>query len=150
MKLRCIRCDELKGLNAFYSGRTECKECRKKYHRAYHRRNRKWLCQKAVLYRRQRKLLVLKHYSKGKKPRCRCCKVTTLAFLTLDHIKGRGNKDREKFGEGATFYQALIRRRFPKGFQVLCGNCQMGKLIHHGFCPHHPKIDLRLNGAKPV
>jgi hypothetical protein len=58
-------------------------------------------------------------------------------------MKDKGNKDREQYGEGKVFYLSLRRRNFPRGFQVLCYNCQMGKYLGKGFCAHNPEIDLR-------
>jgi len=66
---------------------------------------------------------------------CTCCKETEEAFLTIDHINNDGAKDRKVYGSGCRFYWWLFRNNFPKGFQVLCWNCQWGKKLH-GTCPH--------------
>lgn len=57
----------------------------------------------------RRKLEALSHYSKGE-PKCKCCGVKHLAFLTIDHINGNGRKHRDKVcgGQGGTdFYRWL-------------------------------------------
>lgn len=87
-------------------------------------------------YRRERRLKVLTHYSNGI-PKCACCGESTLEFLCLDHINGNGNKERKAMGtpNGTEIYQKVINLGFPKGFQILCYNCNNAK-GHYGKCPH--------------
>lgn len=80
---------------------------------------------------------VLAHYSNGE-PRCYCCGEKTLDFLCIDHIDGGGNKDRKIRGMGTRLVDSLLRDGFPKGFQVLCHNCNMAKSFT-GTCPHKIK-----------
>ena len=40
---------------------------------------------------------------------------------------------------GTKFYRWLKRNNFPEGFQVLCFNCNCGKEINKGVCPHKSK-----------
>lgn len=82
-------------------------------------------------YENKCKNLVLDHYGK----KCVCCGETNLKFLTIDHINGGGTKHRKKIkGEKITTW--LCKNNFPKGFQVLCFNCNWGKHINGGICPH--------------
>ena len=55
-------------------------------------------------------------------------------FLTIDHINGGGNKHLEAIRKvgGQSFYNWLITNNFPKGFRVLCWNCNHGKFINKG------------------
>jgi|ERR1700688_1933691 len=76
---------------------------------------------------------------------CVCCGETELSFLSIDHIKDNGARDREIHGSGTSFFLWLIKNNFPEGFQTLCCNCQMGKRCGNGFCPHYPEIDLRIS-----
>ena len=77
--------------------------------------------------------------------RCRCCKITILDFLTIDHIKDDGAIQRKRNPEQAkNIHLYLKKKKYPKGYQILCANSQLGKVIGKGFCPHHPKIDLRI------
>lgn len=39
---------------------------------------------------------------------------------------------------------SLGESAIPDSLQLLCFNCQWGKRLNGGFCPHHPKIDLRI------
>lgn len=77
---------------------------------------------------------------------CTCCGESELSFLSLDHVLDDGAKDRRRRGSsrGSCFYQQLKNSGFPLGLQVLCHNCQWGKRINKGFCPHHPERDLRI------
>lgn len=84
---------------------------------------------------REVRLQVLRHYSDGE-PLCRCCGEKELVFLAMDHIEGGGNKQRKEMkGAPHSIYRWLIKHGFPKGFQVLCHNCNMAKHIL-GACPH--------------
>lgn len=72
---------------------------------------------------------------------CACCKTDILDFLTIDHINNDGSAHRkELFGAshgrgGRHFYAWLKRQNWPKGFQVLCFNCNIGKARNNGVCP---------------
>ena len=68
---------------------------------------------------------------------CACCGEKEMMFLTIDHINGGGTKHRKKMGEKITTW--LLRNNFPDGFQTLCFNCNWGKHINGGICPHKQK-----------
>ena len=82
------------------------------------------------------KLLALQKYS-GLKPNCACCKEEQEGFLTIDHINNDGGNHRKKInrGGGVSFYYWLKLNGYPKGFQVLCFNCNISKSLY-GQCPH--------------
>lgn len=84
--------------------------------------------------RKEIKFKVLSHYG-GNPPKCACCGENNVGFLTIDHILGDGNKHRKKIGQSNIYYW-LIRNNFPKGYQVLCYNCNLGKAHNDGVCPH--------------
>lgn len=79
------------------------------------------------------KIDVISHYG-GK---CACCGESGLVFLCVDHIDGDGAEHRRetKTSTGIKFYRWLIKNKFPRGFQVLCWNCNSAKHIL-GSCPH--------------
>ena len=112
----CTRC----GKNVVLEVR-ECDVC-KTHRNAYH-----------VYLNKQLKLEVLTIYG-GKK--CACCGETELSFLSIDHINGGGEQQRKKIGSGTAFYRWLRHSGYPEGFQVLCHNCNHGKHINGGICPH--------------
>lgn len=68
---------------------------------------------------------------------CRCCGEIEPKFLTIDHVEGGGNIHRKSLGStgGKDFYSWLRQEGFPKGYQVLCFNCNLSK-GHYGVCPH--------------
>jgi hypothetical protein len=73
--------------------------------------------------------------------RCACCGETERKFLTLDHINNDGAADRMKIAgkrtaSGWTTYRYLHSKGFPPGYQVLCMNCNFGKRMNQGVCPH--------------
>lgn len=89
--------------------------------------------QRKAAYRRQR-VAALQAYG-GATPACLCCGETALLFLSLDHVDGGGRKHRQETGGGG-FYFWLQRHDYPAGFQVLCHNCNLGRQLNGGTCPH--------------
>lgn len=84
---------------------------------------------------RRLKLLLLQKYS-GQNPYCACCNENKVEFLSIDHIDGGGRQHKIKLKKsGTSFYNWLRKNNFPKGFRVLCHNCNqsLGTL---GYCPH--------------
>jgi hypothetical protein len=93
--------------------------------------------------------------------RCVCCGETERAFLTLDHVENDGAKwRRETLGSrsmaGYRTYAWLFRHSFPPGYQVLCMNCNHGKRMNHGVCPHqercndHPLVGVGASAPKRI
>ena len=168
----CTKCGNAKDQSEFYalsSGRiglhSECKECfkirAKKYYFANH----------------EKSLAKGKKYSADKRKRvrdatfaayggniCACCGETEAKFLTLDHIKNDGASFRKaiyrknKKGNTAGYhtYNWLSRNGFPSGFQVLCMNCNYGKRMNAGVCPHqtkrndYPQVGVEPSGSKRI
>ena len=83
---------------------------------------------------------VFSHYSKGK-PKCACCKESaSLDFLCMDHVEGRKNhKGEVDKRRGQSLYSHLRTHGYPKGYQVLCWNCNSTKFVYLE-CPHKRKI----------
>ena len=75
--------------------------------------------------------------------RCNCCNETERMFLSIDHIDNKGAEERQSgkySGGGSAFYNWLRKNNFPKGYQVLCMNCQIGKHKNGGVCPHQTTL----------
>lgn len=73
---------------------------------------------------------------------CKCCKETMREFLSLDHIHNDGYKDKNPNGDkksGKELYLLVKRNGFPDTFQTLCMNCNWGKKVNNGKCPHESK-----------
>jgi hypothetical protein len=77
----------------------------------------------------------LAHYSATPEPSCSCCGETIWMFLALDHIDGGGHEQRKKLGGGG-FWAWLRNNDYPPGFRVLCHNCNYGRHLNGGACPH--------------
>lgn len=94
--------------------------------------------QRGLENRQKNKMTIISHYG----GQCSCCGEIRMEFLTIDHIDGGGHKHRSLLKErGTTFYRWVIKNKFPSGFQVLCLNCNMGRYLNGGICPHQqPKI----------
>ena len=98
------------------------------------------------------RLKILQYYSKrlskSNIPCCRCCgKNSHIEFLAIDHIAGKKQMDSElelvKLGYSSLkrnvgLWNWIIKNNFPKGFQILCHNCNYAKGIRRNKnkCPH--------------
>lgn len=114
--------------------RSVCWKCRSirnpNYH--FHYRN----------YQQSLKKKVITHYG-GK---CACCGEENISFLTIDHINGKGSSHRRQIGGGGTvIYRWLNKNHYPKEYQVLCFNCNCGRHINGGICPHKILTNCKAN-----
>jgi hypothetical protein len=158
--MRCRGCDvELVASNWPASRRAKgeywCRKCLgtkrqrwREMHRERDRLNqRNWLQRNRSRILEQRRLRTLKlklkvfaHYGTA----CQCCGQTGEAFLTIDHVNNGGDKHRrELFGTntgGSAFYRWLVKQNYPKEYQLLCWNCNCGRRINGGICPHRESV----------
>ena len=120
----------------------ECKECARKRRQNYADKNRPLVQARQRAYQKRNiakhKELVFAAYGGY---RCNCCGETEKLFLTIDHIDNNGATERKQlFGKRASagypFYKWLVKNDFPPGYQVLCMNCNFGKRMNNGVCPH--------------
>jgi len=90
---------------------------------------------KRRLYNRKLRLEIIKAYGNE----CACCGEKTLEFLAIDHINGSGKKHRKELrATGTNLNSWLKKNNFPKGYQILCHNCNLAKGFY-GKCPHKRK-----------
>lgn len=112
-----------------------CKGCKARARSKYHANGDRYR-EAGRKRKRSLKELVFDAYGGAK---CACCGEETLEFLTIDHINDDGADHRremkEKHGYVVEIYRWLKNNNFPKGFQVLCWNCNCAK-AHYGICPH--------------
>ena len=70
---------------------------------------------------------------------CSCCGESIIEFLTIEHTEGCGNIHRRKLFKynvgGVHMYRWLKKNNFPKGYIVLCMNCNWAKRFSRT-CPH--------------
>lgn len=149
----CTKCDIKKPINEFHKRKKgtnyyhrECKKCMAKRHKEFYRRHKdKWIRdypnarKRKKEHRRKLRLKVFIHYS-GNPPKCACCGETIIQFLTIDHTHNDGARHRKEIGlgrkSGVFLYKWLVDNEFPEGFQILCYNCNCGKRMNNGVCPH--------------
>ena len=69
---------------------------------------------------------------------CKCCGEDNVQFLTLDHVNNDGKHNRNPKSSLAWSYSSLRAKGFPNNppLQVLCYNCNNGKRVNNGVCPH--------------
>lgn len=112
--------------------RTNSRNWRLRHPERYKQRMQAWYKLNRQKYRRA----VIEHYGGGSTPKCACCGETLFEFLTIDHINGGGNQFKIKTGiKGDGLYRWLIKNNYPKGYRVLCMNCNHS-YGHYGYCPH--------------
>ena len=88
-----------------------------------------------ITKRRQRQLRqqVVEAYG-GK---CVCCGESNPIFLAIDHVNNDGHTHRVKGKHfGPKLYLIIVKQNFPSHYQLLCYNCNMGKHLNGGTCPH--------------
>lgn len=109
----------------------------------YHQKNKEWIKERTLKYINshqelvkkhqagyrakwylKKKLEILSYYSKGVM-KCVHCGFDDIRALSIDHIAGGGANHRRMTGND--IYGWLKRNGFPKGYQVLCMNCQLIK-----------------------
>lgn len=72
---------------------------------------------------------------------CSCCGESKLTFLTIEHSFKDGNKTSRR---GQELYFWLRKNNFPQnlGLEVLCWNCNVGRWINGGKCPHKEDVTV--------
>lgn len=124
----CIYC----GKNEPVVGKKGCKSClEEKVSKTskFSKNNREKINQYNLL----NKHIVIEKYG-GK---CNCCGESQILFLTIDHINNDGSNDRSnKNYTTRSFYMKLKKEPIRDDIQVLCFNCNLGKSINGGVCPH--------------
>jgi len=107
----------------------KCEQCKRAAVNRNYAKHRDKKLEKQRTRQRQIRLEVLAHYG-GK---CACCGISEFEFLAIDHINGGGNIHRKEIKDTLTMW--LYRNDYPKGFRVLCHNCNFS-LGAYGYCPH--------------
>lgn len=99
-----------------------------------------WLCKPCKSFRMKdyyenKRTLVFIHYGSV----CNCCGESDPRFLTVDHIDNDGHSERWLSGTritGGQLYQKIVKANYPSKYQLLCMNCNWGKRMNKGVCPH--------------
>ncbi len=80
------------------------------------------------LFQRAARHEALKKYG-GK---CACCGEANIAFLTIS--RGKNNEAKTQI-KGSQIGVWLKQNNYPKGFRILCSNCNYA-IAFYGKCPH--------------
>lgn len=126
----CVSC----GKEPVVVGRTRCSVClalRSKVsgHAANKEAFKKLSKQKEKLVRRLRKEVVA-----ALGGACSCCGEREPLFMTIDHEKRDGHAERNQQAR-IRMYRAVIAGKRPD-IRVLCFNCNLGRELNGGVCPH--------------
>lgn len=138
----CIKCGETKPLGMFVKQRLSrlgrcntCKKCGSAYNmRKYYELPVEQRKKSPLIYQKQKVdgwKQIFEHYGSS----CACCGESEPKFLTVDHINPVGSKTRHATGQ-ARMFRWLRLHGWPKGFRILCSNCNSGRYRNGGICPH--------------
>ncbi len=102
-----------------------------------------WCIKYQTTYRLNLKLEIFDAYGGAKCacPQCPLSLDTNHQFLSIDHIHDGGRRQNKR---GTNLYLWLRTHQYPSGYRVLCHNCNCGRQINNGICPH---IDNTPNGT---
>ena len=142
----------------------ECKECTKARSRARFAAKHEYILAQGKEYAiAKRKRIRSATFAAYGGEICACCGEKESKFLTIDHINNDGAAKRKQIypqGKGNTAgyhtYQWLVKNNFPAGYQVLCMNCNYGKRMNNGVCPHkarcndHPQVGVGSSDPKRI
>ena len=151
----CSKCGIEKPFNDFYFKFSKpiarCKSCTNTINRNYYTRTIKerrlydasrsgTAVPRHKKFREKIKRECFSHYCIGD-IKCDVCEIDDFEVLTLDHINGGGRKMSREIGldtcsgsvGGYRLYLYLKRNNYPKGFRVLCFNCQHKEAKRLGF-----------------
>lgn len=152
---RCGKCGKVKPLSDFGKEKRAhrglsyaCRVCMRKHYYDYRRMNLAKERNREAQRRKMKRVEIRLYFKKRRKKQrqlvfaqygnnCACCKESRTEFLAIDHINGGGNKQRKEIGRG-NLLDWIIRNEFPKGYQILCHNCNFAKGVY-GYCPHQKK-----------
>jgi hypothetical protein len=158
MERTCTKCGETKDEEEFYwrsprtqGRRTDCKACanqrnydwRAKNPERTRETNNRWLRDNPETRRQMRanyyyrlRAAAFDHYGRV----CVCCGEDEPKFLALDHVFNDGNIQRQNMDGGLAFLRWLKRENYPDSVQTLCHNCNVGKHLNGGVCPHVVRV----------
>lgn len=121
----------------------------REYNRTYYRENKAKLDQRSKDWIAQnpdkRRKTALSYYYRLQHAailayggyRCAWCGIDEPLVLAIDHVENNGRDHRKEIGSvgGHKFYKWLKDNGYPKGFQVLCMNCNHAKYRNGGVLP---------------
>lgn len=133
----CTTCKLDKPEADYYTGRKQCKLCRRASANAAHHSNIEGARKSWRDRSRQVRAVLRKEFIVAYGGKCTCCDETEEAFLTMEHINGGGTKHRKAVGhDSIKIVREIKRQGWPKDkYTLLCMNCNHARAIR-GICPH--------------
>lgn len=142
----CVRCG--KPQEGDRVGKRHCLKCNEQYKvydtRRYHKHKSPRLAAQKIRIQREKDEL----YTRLGGYVCACCGETEKLFLTLEHKNGGGRRERQYFGGSGRLIRDLLKRKDLSGYEILCMNCNRGKYLNGGICPHKTKQLKELGRSK--
>jgi len=155
MTKTCARCKEQKPITEFrwavrgkYRG-SYCGDCERAYAREWSktetgRASRRAKEQRAYVKDPSRRKVAAKKFRDKRNDQifeiygraCSCCGEAERVFLTIDHVNNDGGIERKFHGGNEQFRNWLVKQARLPQYQTLCWNCQWGRRINGGICPH--------------
>lgn len=163
---KCTKCQNEKPLDEFHNVKrnkdgkhNKCKTCASEYQKSLRNRpervkqrteyNRRWreanpdkvaawrpkAAERTKAAYQRKRAEVLEAYGNE----CACCNESTVQFLTLDHKNGRNQSldaGKERNGTGTVYRLHKLLPKLDPDIEILCWNCNSGRHINGGICPH--------------
>lgn len=76
---------------------------------------------------------------------CSCCREDIKVFLAIDHINDDGYEHRKTISTNICSW--LKVNDWPNGYRVLCHNCNHGRYLNGGVCPHEENRPYATQGV---
>lgn len=129
----CKKCVKQRHKEKYYTDIVTARAKSRYYNRDKKEYNRSYASRERARLKKQ----VMWHYSNGTM-QCNKCGYNDIRALCIDHIDGNGSLHRKllsannpklkpRDGGGCTMYRWLRKNDYPKGYQVLCFNCNQIK-----------------------
>lgn len=137
---KCAGCTKVLPIGDFNKRSWRCKECQAAQNAEWREKNKeREKVKHAEKHKRVRKEL-LGHYSNGSFC-CVCCGESEDKFLTLDHVNNDGASHRRELKSAGSIalHRWITQHHYPPILQVLCFNCNCGRRLNGGVCPHQGK-----------
>lgn len=105
------------------------------YHAAYYAANRDRKMELSAARRVALRREVIEAYGGV----CTCCGEDIDRFLTIDHTNDDGAEHRLSLTSSQQLWLQIRREGFPDRYRIQCFNCNCGRALNGGVCPHETK-----------